>query len=1395
MWGCSTPPRRDLIGLGLSIAFSLLSASRGSAQAIDEKLWTTNGTVNAVAHAGGTIYAGGSFTQVGPATGGGVPLDAASGLLPAFFPKVTGVVYTVIPDGAGGWYIGGQFTTVGGVSRSNIARVASDMSVSAWNPNANGIGVRVLARSGPTVYAGGYFTSIGGQARNRIAALNATSGLATAWNPSADSTVFALAVSASKIYAGGIFTTIGGQSRNRIAALDSTTGFATAWNPRANATVYAVVVSDTIVYAAGAFDSIGSQPRYDIAALGIASGQATGWNPNANNSTVFCLAVRGRTVYAGGAFLSMGGLPRNNIAAINALTGVPTAWNPNASSTVYSLAVSDPIIYAGGVFTSIDGQARGYVAALDTLNGHATAWNPNANNSVRALAVSGSTVYAGGYFSSMNVQARGNIAAFDATTGAATAWNPNAAGGAVNALAVSGSRVYAGGAFTNIGGQPRSRIAALDITTGLATAWNPNAGTTVYALAVGGSAVYAGGSFTTIGGQPRGRIAALDTAGVATGWNPNAGSTVYALVASDSIVYAGGAFTNIGVQTRNHLAALDVATGAANAWDPNADGVVRTLALSDSTMYAGGLFMNMSGESRNRIAAVSVRTGRVTGWNPDANDAVNALAVSGPTVYAGGDFVTMGVKSRNHIAALNAATGLATAWNPDAIARVRAFAISGSTVYAGGDFTTIGVSSQAYIAAIAAAPAISSILPANGGNSGPVTVTVLGSGFANGDSVRLSRAGQPDIPGTGVAVAADALSLNAIFDLTGAATGLWDVVVVGPDAQTATLPDGFTIEAVRAPQLRVDVVGPGVLRANHQTAFDLVLENRGNVDAFGVPLWIAGIPANATVELDFALAYPPRDGGEPDWTTVPLSFTSVGGRYLALVIPRIPPGTMSRRIHLTVPPIVSSFQLTAALTPPWVDGATLRNCLSDGGVIVNTSCMGTQLTAINAFLAANPQLAALSGIGVWAKIGWRCEGATSLPTALTEAEQALDYMVRPVEQLGTVAASCGAVLSPRWRDVLAVSVVSSVDPNEKLGAHGTLSGQQALPYSIRFENLSSATAPAQHVVVADALDPITLDANTVSLDAIAFGSTRIVPPPGLSSYATQVDLRPGRNLLVNVSASLDRFTGVLSWYFTSIDPVTGQPPTNPLVGFLPANLVPPEGEGSVLFTVMPRAGLATGTQIGNRAAITFDDPPAVNTPDWLNLVDNSPPSSHVLALGANQDSMSFTVRWEATGSPPDLKDFTIYAAEDGGAYRAWRLNTVATADTFVCGGRHTYSFYSVARDLSGNIEAAPGSPDAQTFARLAGAGDGGPWRLALEGAHPNPAVNGVRVWFTLPSRERAVLEVMDIAGRRVLRREVGSLGPGRHLVDLSASLRAPGLYFLRLAQGGQLLRARVAVIH
>ena len=85
--------------------------------------------------------------------------------------------------------------------------------------------------------------------------------------------------------------------------------------------------------------------------------------------------------------------------------------------------------------------------------------------------------------------------------------------------------------------------------------------------------------------------------------------------------------------------------------------------------------------------------------------------------------------------------------------------------------------------------------------------------------------------------------------------------------------------------------------------------------------------------------------------------------------------------------------------------------------------------------------------------------------------------------------------------------------------------------------------------------------------------------------------------------------------------------------------------------------------------------------------------------------------------------------------------------------------------------------------------------LALAGARPNPTTGPIQVWLTLPSRERATLDLLDVAGRRVARREVGQLGPGTHLVTLTPSpTPRAGLYFLRLTQGDRELKGRVAVI-
>ena len=86
-------------------------------------------------------------------------------------------------------------------------------------------------------------------------------------------------------------------------------------------------------------------------------------------------------------------------------------------------------------------------------------------------------------------------------------------------------------------------------------------------------------------------------------------------------------------------------------------------------------------------------------------------------------------------------------------------------------------------------------------------------------------------------------------------------------------------------------------------------------------------------------------------------------------------------------------------------------------------------------------------------------------------------------------------------------------------------------------------------------------------------------------------------------------------------------------------------------------------------------------------------------------------------------------------------------------------------------------------------------RLALHGLRPNPAVGPLSVSFALRSAAPASLEVLDVSGRRLVRREVGSMGAGVHVVRLNegASLE-PGVYWLRLRQDGQTLTARGAVV-
>ena len=85
--------------------------------------------------------------------------------------------------------------------------------------------------------------------------------------------------------------------------------------------------------------------------------------------------------------------------------------------------------------------------------------------------------------------------------------------------------------------------------------------------------------------------------------------------------------------------------------------------------------------------------------------------------------------------------------------------------------------------------------------------------------------------------------------------------------------------------------------------------------------------------------------------------------------------------------------------------------------------------------------------------------------------------------------------------------------------------------------------------------------------------------------------------------------------------------------------------------------------------------------------------------------------------------------------------------------------------------------------------------FALHGLRTNPTMRDIIVAFSLPDAGSAMLELIDISGRRVVAEEVGSLGPGRHAVTLGGGMsRAPGVYLVRLSRAGQSFTARAVVI-
>ncbi|WP_166362084.1 calcium-binding protein [Pseudomonas akapageensis] len=283
-------------------------------------------------------------------------------------------------------------------------------------------------------------------------------------------------------------------------------------------------------------------------------------------------------------------------------------------------------------------------------------------------------------------------------------------------------------------------------------------------------------------------------------------------------------------------------------------------------------------------------------------------------------------------------------------------------------------------------------------------------------------------------------------------------------------------------------------------------------------------------------------------------------------------------------------------------------------------------------------------------------------------------------------------------------IIAPSDPNDIIGPDGYgdqhwVNSNDALPYTIRFENQPTATAPARQVTITLALDA-DIGVNSFRLGDFGWGDIDIQVPEGVAFYVNRIDLTATKGFLVDVVAGIDVQSHQAFWTLTAIDPNTGEQPDNPTVGFLPPNNADGIGEGYVNFIVKPAAGAATGAVIDAKATIIFDTNEPIDTPAIFNTIDALLPSSQMdtaAATGSPAErtvqSTEFDVSWSGDDTGSGLAGYTVYVSDNNGAYTPWLENTTLTSATYVGQAGHSYAFYSVASDHTGNTEAVPAQAD------------------------------------------------------------------------------------------------------
>ncbi len=135
---------------------------------------------------------------------------------------------------------------------------------------------------------------------------------------------------------------------------------------------------------------------------------------------------------------------------------------------------------------------------------------------------------------------------------------------------------------------------------------------------------------------------------------------------------------------------------------------------------------------------------------------------------------------------------------------------------------------------------ITGVKPDQGGDSRYVTVTIEGAKFDEDAIVKLSRPGIAEYEPINYEVV-NSTKIIAIFDLTDAPHGLYDIKVINPDGQIAIDPYRFLVEQALETDVTIGLGGPRIVPSGEAGNYGVSLQSLTNIDTpyvyfqFGIP--------------------------------------------------------------------------------------------------------------------------------------------------------------------------------------------------------------------------------------------------------------------------------------------------------------------------------------------------------------------------------------------------------------------------------------------------------------------------------------------------------------------------------------------------------------------------------